>query len=126
MVGATPPAHSLVARLRRRDLDSEGEYERSFFEQQPPPELGAGVLVRGRRGEKEPRNYEDVLRVRCDSGAARVLANRCDRPDVDASAVVLGAYAWGRSWVLMRALRGRAVVTPGLAEQARALPYCQR
>jgi hypothetical protein len=81
------------SRLRRRDLDSEGEYERPFFEQHPPPRLEAGAQVRRRRGEQEPRSNEGVLRVRSGSVAARILANKCDRADVGAPAAVLGAYA---------------------------------
>ena len=68
-------------RLRRRDLDSEGDNERSFFERQPPPRLIARAQVSWRRGELEPRNHDGVLRVWSSSGASRVLANKRDRPD---------------------------------------------
>ena len=39
------------SRLRRRDLDSEGDNERSFFEQKPPPGLEAGAQVSMRKGQ---------------------------------------------------------------------------
>jgi hypothetical protein len=84
------------SRLRRRDLDSEGDNERSFFEQSPPPRLEAGAQVSRRRGQSEPGNNEGVLRVRRSGGAPRVLANKRDRPDDGASAIVDGAHARGR------------------------------
>jgi hypothetical protein len=83
-------------RLRRRDLDSEGDNERSFFERQPPTRLKARAPVSRRRGQSEPRNHEGVLRIRSSSGALRVFANKRHRPADVASAVVVGAHAWGR------------------------------
>ena len=81
--------------LRRGDLDSEGENERSFFEKLPPPRLEARTQVSRRRGQSEPWNYEGVLRVRS-SGALRVFANKPDRSDHDSAAAVVGTHAWGR------------------------------
>jgi hypothetical protein len=83
-------------RLRRRDLDSEGGHERSFFERQPPARLEARAHVGRRRGQMEAWNNEGVLRVRSGGGAPRILANKRDRPDERASALVVGAHAWGR------------------------------
>jgi hypothetical protein len=85
-----------ASRLRRRDLDSEGDKERSFFEQKPLLGLEAEAEINMRRGRSEPRNSEGVLRVRSSSGALRVFANKRDRPAYVASAVVSGAYTWGR------------------------------
>ena len=113
-------------RLRRRDLDSEGDTERSFFERQPPTRLNARAKVSRRRGQLEPRNHDGLLRVRSSSGASRILANKRDRPEDGASAAVFGANAWGRRRALMRAPRGRGVVTPDLAQQVGVLPNCQR
>ena len=113
-------------RLRRRDLDSEGDNERSFFERQPPTRLNARAQVSRRRGQLEPRNHDGLLRVRSSSGASRILANKRDRPEDGASAAVFGANAWGRRRALMRAPRGRGVVTPDLAQQVGVLPNCQR
>jgi hypothetical protein len=84
------------SRLGRGDLDSEGEDERSFFVQLPAPRLEARAQVRGRRGQSEPWNNEGVLRGRSGSGPARVFANKRDRLDERASAVIVGAHAWGR------------------------------
>ena len=84
------------SRLRRRDLDSEGDNERSFFEQQPPPRLIAGARVSWRSDESEPRNNESVLGVRGRSGAPTVLADKRDRSDHDVVAGVVGAHARGR------------------------------
>ncbi len=96
MVGATPPALGLVAGRGAGTSDPEGEYERWFFEQPPPPQLEAGPQVSRRRGEKEPRHNEGVLSVWSGSGAPRILPNKCDRPDVGAPAAILEADAWGR------------------------------
>jgi hypothetical protein len=76
------------SRLRRRDLDSEGDNERSFFDRQPPPRLKARAQVSRRRGQSELRNHEGVLRVRSSRSAPRVFANKRDRSDDDAAAVV--------------------------------------
>jgi hypothetical protein len=81
------------SQLRRRDLDSEGSNERSFFEWQPPARLEARSQVSRRRGQLEVWNNEGVLRVRGGCGAPRILANKRDRPDERASAVVVGAHA---------------------------------
>ena len=83
------------SRLRRRDLDSEGDNERSFFERQPPPRLEARAQASRRRGQSERRNNEGALCVRTGSGAPSILANKRDRSD-DAAAAVVGAHAWGR------------------------------
>ena len=84
------------SRLRRRGLDSEGDNERSFFEQQPPPRLIAGRGSVGGGDESEPRNNESVLGVWGRSGAPTVLADKRDRPDRDVGAGVVGAHARGR------------------------------
>ena len=96
MVWGDAASARACSRLRRRDLDSEGDNERSFFERQPPTRLKARAQVSRRRGQSEPRNHEGVLRVRSSSGAPRVFANKRDRPEDDASAAVFGAHAWGR------------------------------
>jgi hypothetical protein len=122
-----PRAHGRGAdRLRQRDLDSEGENQRSFFERQPPPRLTARAHVGRRSGQSEPRNHEGGLRIRSSSGAPHVLANKHDRSHDDAAASVVGAHARGRRGVLMRAPRGRRVGTPDLAQEAGVLPNCQR
>ena len=108
------------------ELDSEGDNERSFFEQKPPPGLEAGAQVSMRMDQQEPRNSEGVLRIRSSSGAPHVFANKRDRRADVASAVVVGAHAWGGRGVLMRAPRGRGVGTPDLAQQAGVLSKCQR
>jgi len=84
---------AFTSQLRRRDLDSEGSNERSFFERQPPARLGARSQVSRRRGQLEVWNNEGVLGVRGGCGAPRILANKRDRPDERASAVVVGAHA---------------------------------
>ena len=84
------------SRLRRRDLDSEGENERSFFEQQSPPRLIAEARVSWWGDESEPKNNETVLGVRAGSGAPTVLENKRDGPDHDVGAGVVGAHARGR------------------------------
>jgi hypothetical protein len=89
-------ARGLVAGCDAGDLDSEGDNERSFFEQKPPPGLETGAQVSMRKGQQEPRNSEGVLRVRSSGGAPRVFANKRDRPTGVASAVVVGAHARGR------------------------------
>ena len=94
--GATPRAFDLSTRLRRGDLDSEGENERSFFVELPPPRLEARAQVSRRRGQSEPWNNEGVLRVWSGSGAPRILANKRDSADDSVDAVVLSAHAWGR------------------------------
>ena len=114
------------SRLRRRDLDSEGDNERSLFEQRPRPQLEAKAQVSRRRSPSEPRNNEGVLRVRSGGGAPRILANKRHRPEDGAWAVVVGAHARGCRRVLTRAPSGRGVVTPHLAQQAGVLPRCQR
>jgi hypothetical protein len=86
-----------VARLQRRDLDSEGENERSFFERPPLTRLEARTQVSRRKGQSEALNNQGVLRVRSGGGAPRILAHNRDRPDERVSAVVVGAHAWGRS-----------------------------
>ena len=116
----------LVAGCDARDLDSEGDNERSFFARQPPRRLEARAQVTRRRSQSEPGNNEGVLCVRRRSGAPCVFANKRDRRDDVACAVVVGAHAWGRRCVLMRAPRGRGVLTPDLAQQAGVLPNCQR
>ena len=83
-------------RLRRRDLDSQGDNERSFFEQQPPPRLIAGARVNWWRDESKLKNHETVLGVRAGSRARTVLENKRDGPDHDVGAGVVGAYARGR------------------------------
>ncbi len=83
-------------RLRRKDLDSEGDNERSFFERPLLTRLEAGAQVRRRRGQLEALNNEGGLRVRGGGGAPRILANKRDRPDERVSAVVVGAHARGR------------------------------
>jgi len=82
--------------LRRRDLDSEGDNERSFFEQQPPPRLIAGARVSWWGDRSEPKDNENVLGVWGGSRAPTVLANKRDRPDHDVGAGVAGAHARGR------------------------------
>ena len=84
------------SRLRRRNLDSEGDNEGSFFEQKRQPGLAAEAQVNMRTGQKESRNGEGVLRVRSRSGAPRIFANKRDRATDVGSAVVVGAQAWGR------------------------------
>ena len=113
-------------RLRRRDLDSEGGNERSFFEWPPLTRLEARAQVRRGRSQLEALNNEGVLHVRAGGGAPRILANKRDRPEDGASAVVVGAHARGRRSVLLRAPRGRGVVTPDLAQQAGVRPNGQR
>jgi hypothetical protein len=85
-----------TSRLRRRDLDSEGDNERSFFERPPLARLEARTKVSRRRGQLEALNNEGVLRVRSGGGAPRILANKRDRPDERVSAIAVGAHAWGR------------------------------
>ena len=88
-------ARGLATGCDAGDLDSEGDNERSFFEQKPPPGLEAGAQVSMRKGQQEPRNREGVLRVLSGGGASRVFANKRDRrADVDSAAVV-GAHAGG-------------------------------
>ena len=84
------------SRLRRRDLDSEGDNERSFFERLPLARLEARAQVSRRRGQSEAWNDERVLRVRGGGGPPRILANKRDRPDERVSAVVVSAHAWRR------------------------------
>jgi hypothetical protein len=84
------------SQLRRRDLDSEGSNERSFFERQPPARLEARAQVGRRRGQLEAWNNEGVLRVRSGGGAPRILANKRDRADQRASAAVVGTHALER------------------------------
>ena len=82
--------------LRRRGLDSEGDNERSFFEQHPPPRLIAGAWVTWWGDESEPKNNESVLGVWGVSRGSAVLTNKHDRPDKDVGTYVVGAHAWGR------------------------------
>ena len=82
-------------RLQRRDLDSEGDNERSFFERPPLTRLEAKAQASRRRGQSEVWNNEGVLHVRSGGGAPSILANKRDRAD-DAAAAVVGAHAWGR------------------------------
>lgn len=126
MVWSDAASVPACSRLRRRDLDSEGDSERSFFEQKPTPALEAQAQVCRRKGQEEPRNSEGVLRVRSSGSAPRVFTNEPDRCDDDAGAAVVGAHAWGRRCVVMRAPSGRGVVTPDFAQQAGVWPYCQR
>ena len=84
------------SRLRRRDLDSEGDDERSFFEQHPPPRLIAGARVSwwgDEVGTEEQRERSGRLGG---SRAPNVLADKRDRPDHDVGAGVVGAHARGR------------------------------
>ena len=90
--GAASQGRGLVAGCDAGDLDSEGANERSFFERQPPPRLDARAQVSRRRSQSEPRSNEGVLCVRRRSGAPRVFANKRDRRDDVASAVVVGAH----------------------------------
>src|SRR6476619_6757488 len=83
-------------RLRRTDLDSEGDNEEAVFGREAPARLKARAQVSRRTGQSEPRNHDGVLRVRSSSGASRILANKRDRPEDVASAAVFGAHAWGR------------------------------
>ena len=124
--GATPRALELVAELRRRDLDSEGDNERSFFERQPPPRLKARAQLSRRKEQSEPRNHEGVLPVRSSNGAPGIFANKRDRCEDNGAAAVGGAHAWRRRRVVMRTPRGRGIVTPDLAQQAGVLPNRQR
>jgi hypothetical protein len=114
------------SRRRRRDLDSEGDNERSLFERPPLARLEARAQVSRRRGESEAWNNEGVLRVRSVGGSQRVFANKRDRRADVGSAVVVGAHAWGRRGVLLRARSGSGVGTPDAAQQAGVLPNCQR
>ena len=123
---APPRALELVAELRRKDLDSEGDNERSFFERQPPPRLKARAQLSRRKEQSEPRNHEGVLPVRSSNGAPRIFANKRDRCEDEGAAAVVGAHAWRRRRVVMRTARGRGVVTPDLAQQAGVLPNRQR
>lgn len=84
------------SRLRRRDLDSEGDYERSFFEQHPLPRLVARARVSWWGDELEPKYNESVLGVWGWSRAPTVLADKRDRPDCRVDACVIGAHARGR------------------------------
>jgi hypothetical protein len=83
-------------RLRRRDLDSEGENERSIFAQQPPPRLIAGPRVSWWGDESKPKNNETVLGVRTGGRAPTVLESKRDGTDHDVGAGVVGAHARGR------------------------------
>ena len=82
MVGATPPALGRVAGCGRRDLDSEGEDERSFFEQQPRPQLDAGAQVRRRRGQLEGFRRSVPKIPQCVFAAYRPV-DYLLRPDID-------------------------------------------
>ena len=84
------------SRLRRGDLDSEGDYERSFFEQHPLPRLIARARVSWWGDKSEPKNNESVLGVWGWSRAPTVLADKRDRPDGHVGACVVGANARGR------------------------------
>ena len=79
----------------RRDLDSEGDNERSFFEQQPPPRLIAGARVSWWGDESKPKNNDTVLGVRT-GNRATVLENKRHGRDHDVGAGVVGAHARGR------------------------------
>ena len=98
----------------------------------PLARLEARTQVSTRRGQPEGRDNEGVLRVRSRSGAPRILADKRDCAEDGVSAVVVGVHARGRRGVsrrrrvLTRALSGRGVVTPDLAQQGGVLPYCQR
>ena len=83
------------SRLRRRDLDSEGDNERSFFEPQPKPRLMARARVSWRGDESKPKNNETVLGVRAVCRAT-VLEHKRDGRDRDVGAGVVGAHARGR------------------------------
>ena len=93
--GATPRAPGVVAGCGVRDSDSEGDNERSFFEQEPAPGLEA-AQVSMRKGQWESRNSEGVLRVRSSSAAPRVFANKRNHRYDDTAAAVFGTHAWGR------------------------------
>ena len=94
--GATPRAFDLSTRLRRGDLDSEGENERSFFVELPPPRVEARARVSCWGDEPEPKNNESVLGVWAWSRAPTVLADKRDRRDCGVAAGVVGAHARGR------------------------------
>jgi hypothetical protein len=94
--GATPRAFDLSTRLRRGDLDSEGQNERSFFVELPPPRVEARARVSCWGDEPEPKNNESVLGVWGWSRAPTVLADKPDRADDSVDAVVVSAHAWGR------------------------------
>ena len=125
-------ARGRVAGCDPGDSDSEGDNERWFFEQEPPPGRESEAMVNMRRGHEEPGNSKGVLRVRSSSGSPPVFPNEQDRCADVGFAVVDGAHVWGRRRVqkrrrvLMRASSGRGVVTPDLAQQAGVLPYRQR
>ena len=84
------------SRRRRGDLDSEGDNERSFFEQQPPHRFIAGARVSGWGNESEAKNHKSVLEVRAGSRAPIILTDTRDRRDHDVVAGDVGAYARGR------------------------------
>jgi len=81
--------------LRRRGLDSEGDNERSFFEQHPPPRLITGAWVSWWGDKSEPKNNESVVGVWGGSRAPTVLADKRNWPDHNVGAGVVGPHARG-------------------------------
>ena len=84
------------SRLRRRDLDSEGDNERLFFEQHSPSRLIAGARISWWGDESKRKNNESVLGIRERSRASTVLANKRDGLNHEVVAGVVGAHARGR------------------------------
>ena len=89
MIGTTPREPGLVGRLRRRDLDSEGDNERSFFEGRRRPDSRP---ERKSVGEGANRN-RGITSAFCASGAEAVrrASSRTNATAADAALLQLSS-----------------------------------
>ena len=115
-------------RLRRRDLDSEGENERSCVGEGVPPRLMTGCRGRWRRRESELRDTDGMVRIRGGSSSSQVLTDERRRPRRGLGAAVATGHAWRRAHILVLAAGTGGIrrwMAPGAAQQRGVLPQGQ-
>ena len=114
-------------RLRRRDLDSEGDDERACFEPESLSRLTGGCRVAWRKRDLKPRDKHRLLRRPSRDSTAHVLSDQSGRALCDVwAAVVRGeGRCAGRVRMLAQGTRESLGVAPDRAQQRGARPHRQ-